>query len=149
MILYFAETTTGEQRDLLCRWAEYFYDRGERVQIIVDSTPAAQFVDGLLWTFAQGSFVPHAIYRSRDDGPPVEPVLICTEETRVPGFGVVLCDVPVGVEFLRQFEKAVHFILRDDPEKKQESRLMWQAARDSGLGPVHIPYGSGAGEKSA
>ncbi|MCE5334511.1 MAG: DNA polymerase III subunit chi, partial [Desulfobacteraceae bacterium] len=117
MKVYFAETTTEEQRGLLCRWAEHFCNRGQRVQIVVDSTPAAQYLDSLLWTFAQGSFVPHAIHGASPEEPPMEPVLICIGDMRVEGVTVVLCDAPVGFEFLQGFDTAVHFILRDDPEK--------------------------------
>lgn len=139
--LYFVETTVSEQRDLLCRWAEHFYDRGGRVLILTDSTPAARYIDELLWTFSQGSFIPHALSSPEDAAPRAEPVIIAVGEIDSPGCDVVLCDAPARFEFMRRFETAVHFILRDDPEKRQESRLLWQKARDLGENPVHISYG--------
>ena len=48
MSLYFVETTAAEQRELLCRWTERFYGQKRKVQIVVDSTPAAQFIDQLV-----------------------------------------------------------------------------------------------------
>ncbi len=143
MTFYFAETNMSEQRVLLCRWAERFYNEKRRAQIVADSTAAAQYIDNLLWTFSQSSFIPHAIL-SRDSDNPTEPVIITIGEIRVPSFDIILCDGPVSLDFMMSFETIVHFIFRDDPEKRQESRLLWQKVRDLGVHPVHVPYDSGS-----
>ncbi|MHC1725437.1 MAG: DNA polymerase III subunit chi [Syntrophobacteraceae bacterium] len=140
MPFYFVETTVAEQRELLCRLTERFYTEKHKVQILVDSTPDAQLLDGLLWAFSQGSFIPHAIWNPESELP-VEPVLISIGERQFAGFDVVLCDSSASLEFMAKFETAVHFILRDDDGRRQESRLLWQKARGSGLNPVHVPYG--------
>ena len=129
-----------EQRGLLCRWTERFYTEKKRVQIVVDSMAAAQFIDQLLWTFSQSSFIPHSI-SSPVAGPSDEPVLITPGEVQVAGFEAVICDCPAGLEFMGRFETAVHFILKDDPERTEQSRVLWQRAREARLDPVHIPYG--------
>jgi DNA polymerase-3 subunit chi len=137
--LYFVETTVSEQRDLLCRWAERFYNEKRKLQIVVDSTHAAQYIDQLLWTFSQSSFIPHLVFGPGKDNI-IEPVLITIGEIQIPEFTTVLCDAPVSFEFMAGFETLVHFILRDDPEKRQESRLLWQRVRDMKMNPVHISY---------
>ncbi len=140
MTIYFAETTVAEQSELICRWAERFYMEKKRVQIVVDSTAAAQLIDQLLWTFSQSSFIPHMIF-SPGGAPPAEPVLITAAEFQVVGFGALVCGRQADLEFMTRFETAVHFILRDDTERLQQSRSLWQSARDSGINPVHVPYG--------
>jgi DNA polymerase-3 subunit chi len=140
MSIYFAETTVAEQSELVCRWTERFYMEKKRVQIVVDSTAAAQFIDQLLWTFSQASFIPHTIF-SPGGAPPDEPVLITPGEFQVAGFGALVCERPAGLEFMTRFETAVHFILRDDAERLQQSRILWQRARESGTNPVHVSYG--------
>ena len=85
--------------------------------------------------------IPHTICGPSEHMPPVEQVLLVIGEHRVAGFDTVICDVSVSLEFMQLFETVVHFILRDDEEKRQESRLLWQKMRDLGLQPVHIPYG--------
>jgi DNA polymerase III subunit chi len=140
MSIYFVETTVSEQRGLLCRWTERFYMEKKRVQIVVDSIVAAQFIDQLLWTFSQSSFIPHVIF-APGGTPPAEPVLITPGEVQVAGFEAVICDCPAGLQFIGRFETAVHFILRDDTERRRQSRVLWQNARDQGLNPVHVPYG--------
>ncbi len=141
MNIYFAETTVAEQRGLLCRWTERFYMEKKRVQIFVDSMAAAQFIDQILWTYSQSSFIPHVIFSAGTGGkPPGEPVLITPGEFKLEGFETVICDSPADLLFMSKFETAVHFILRDDTERMQQSRVMWQRARESGLNPVHVQY---------
>lgn len=140
MSIYFAETTVAEQRELLCHWTERFYMEKKRVRILVDSLAGAQFIDQLLWTFSQSSFIPHAIF-SPGQTLPAEPVLITPGEFETAGFDVLVCDCPGDLEFMSRFETAVHFILKDDPERTQQSRILWQRARERRLNPVHVPYG--------
>ncbi len=137
--IYFVETTAGEQKDLLCRWSERLYSEGMRVRIVVDSPAAARLIDQLLWTFSQAGFIPHVIL-SPGAPQPEEPVVITAGRFPTEGFHAVVCDCPADLEFMSLFQTAVHFIISDDPELKQQSRLLWQRARDSGLSPVHVPY---------
>ena len=140
MTIYFAETTVAGQRELLCRWTERFYTEKRRVRIRVDSMVAAQFIDQLLWTFSQSSFIPHLIF-SPGGMPPEVPVVITPGEFQLEGFDALVCDWPADLEFMSGFDVSVHFILRDDSQRRQQSRVLWQKARDLGLGPVHVPYG--------
>ncbi len=140
MVLYFVETPASGQRALLCRHADRLFSEGGRVQIVVDSTSAAQFIDQMLWTFSQSSFVPHAVAGPERGDTPYEPVMIVIGEKRLEGFNALLCDASVSLDFMCRFETAIHFVLLDDAEKKQESRLLWQEARKLGIDPVHVPY---------
>ena len=78
--IYFVETPSEGQRRLLCQWVERFYEEGKRVQVVVDSTMAAQHLDQMLWTFSQESFVPHSIFAFNKSSDLIEPVVItvCT-----------------------------------------------------------------------
>ena len=143
-IIHFVETTASEQRVLLCRWVERFYEQGRRVQVICDSTPSAQLLDQVLWTFAQASFVPHSVYRGEEGELSGEPVLIVTEQVRLSGFDAVVCDCAVGLDFMADFEAGVHFVIRDDPERRNASRVLWQNLRDRGIAVRHVAYGSAA-----
>ncbi|MEN6441482.1 MAG: DNA polymerase III subunit chi [Syntrophobacter sp.] len=140
MPLYFVETAVSEQKKLLCQWAERLYGEGRRVQIVVDSTPSARFIDEMLWTFAQGSFVPHAVFSPGKEGGQDEPVLITVEQKRIEDRDTLLCDTPASIEFMLLFDTAVHFVLRDDPARREQSRSFWQKARESGARPIHVPY---------
>jgi DNA polymerase III subunit chi len=150
--IYFVETTTAERRMTLCQWVDTFYEKGRMVQVVTDSTPAAQHLDQLLWTFAQGSFIPHRILeadktdRSVDSYPAetaiMEPVVLSIGNNVAPGYEVIVADSPVDLDFLLHYKVAVHFVLLDSTEQRQESRLLWQKARDQGLEVEHIPHRS-------
>ncbi len=140
MPLYFVETSVSEHRGLLCRYADRLFTEGRRVEIVVDSTSAAQFIDQMLWTFSQSSFVPHALAGPEKGDIPDEPVLIVIGQKRLAGFDALLCDSAATLDFMSLFETAYHFVLLDDAENRQESRLLWQEARELGMNPVHVPH---------
>ncbi len=59
---------------LACRLTEKAWGVGHPVYLHAPSVAVAQRVDDLLWSFRQGSFVPHA--RLQDALPPTPPILI-------------------------------------------------------------------------
>jgi DNA polymerase III subunit chi len=140
--IYFVESDSGDQRASLCRWVERFYGEGKKVQILTDSTIAAQHLDQMLWTFSQSSFIPHRTVAAGMAGTFMEPVVITVGELKLEGFDVLVCDGPVELEFVRHYPLALHFVLMDDPEKKQASRLMWQRAKDQGFSLRHVSRSS-------
>ena len=58
-----------------CRLAEKVWRLGHRVYLLAADPPAANELDDLLWTFSQGSFVPHAL-SSRRKTPITTPITI-------------------------------------------------------------------------
>lgn len=142
-LIYFVETQAEKQRVLLCRWIERFYERGRKVQVVVDSSQAAQYIDHLLWTFSEESFIPHRIAGTGGGEAGSDPVVITVGESRLDGFDVLVCDGSVQFEFMSRFPEVVHFVLTDDSEKKQESRLMWQRAREKGFHLRHVSKAEG------
>lgn len=139
-MIYFVETRANEQRQALCQWVERFYEEGKRIQIVADSSVAAQYLDKLLWSFSEGSFIPHRMLDPKSSDSVSEPVVITVGEVQLEDFEVLVCDAPVHVDFMKRYALAVHFVLRDDEDRKQESRLMWQSARDQGVQLHHVPY---------
>lgn len=139
-MLYFVETKAAEQRMLLCQWVELFHESGRKVQVLADSTLAAQHLDGMLWTFSQSSFIPHRILSVDGSLDGEESVVISVGEVFMPGWDVLICDCPAGLELMGRYPVALHFITQNEPERLQASRILWQQARDQGVGTQHIPY---------
>ena len=54
-------------------------------------------LDELLWTFMQGSFIPHRVVRGELDAPPLEPVLIGVNQPPGPGRWDVLVNLATDV----------------------------------------------------
>lgn len=68
--------TDGDSRErIACRLVEKAWRLGNRVYLLAPDKPAAHELDDLLWTFSQGSFVPHAVCEQDADAD-IHPVLI-------------------------------------------------------------------------
>jgi DNA polymerase-3 subunit chi len=139
-MLYFLETKAAEQRALLCQWVEFFYESGKKTQVVTESTLAAQHLDQMLWTFSQPSFIPHRIISQGDVSAEPETVLISVGEIQMPGWEVLVCDGTVGLEFMARYPITLHFIVLDDQDRLQGSRLVWQAAKELRVDLQHVPY---------
>lgn len=72
---YIAPDTRPEARErLCCRLAEKAYRAGQRVYIHAATNAQAMRLDELLWTWRDGSFLPHALHPTGEGDP--SPILI-------------------------------------------------------------------------
>jgi DNA polymerase IIIc chi subunit len=72
----------------ICRIAEELYLAGKRAVVLVTDSKRAAILDDYLWTFAQPSFVPHALW---DGATPIEePVAIVAGELANPNGATAL-----------------------------------------------------------
>ncbi len=140
-MLYFLETDTRGRQLLLCRWTEFLFEQGQRVHVLTDSTTSAQHLDHLLWSFSQPSFVPHRIFhpdQAADADGPAEPVVITVTPCYLRDYSVLVCDAPAPLDLLKRYPLALHFVLMDHSEQRQESRLLFQQARREELELRHF-----------
>ena len=72
---YLLGADTDSRERIACRLAEKAWRLGNRVYLLAPDKSAALKLDELLWTFSQGSFVPHALCTNDHDAE-VHPVLI-------------------------------------------------------------------------
>lgn len=138
--VYFIETPSDEKEGLICRWVEYFYEKGRRIHIVTETSLRAEHLDHLLWIFSQASFIPHRIATGRLEDSPPEPVIISVGEMEARGFSVLICDGALSPEAMRRYEDVLHFVVLDNEERRQESRLLWQKIRGMGGQTHHIAY---------
>lgn len=97
-----------------CRLIEKIYKQGNRVFVLLDTLPDVQSFDQLLWTFSQGSFVPHAM----EGTPDVENVpVVVGQQATVAQADVLInlgADMPTEAE---QFPRVAEVIAQDDGSK--------------------------------
>lgn len=114
---YLLTRTQPQARErFACKLAEKVYRLGHRIYIHNADHPQAQAIDNLLWTFRQGSFVPHALIRTEE----VEdaPVLIgCEGEPEVPLDLLINLGEAVP-PFFSQFQRVAEIIGPDGPERQ-------------------------------
>lgn len=118
--------------ELCCRIADKAMQREHHVFINSATEPETRQLDELLWTFSQGSFVPHAIVRGAAAEALLEPVLIgCAAEPVSEHWDVLInlaTDVP---EWFSRYERVVE-IVDADPKRRDEGRERFRFYRDRG-----------------
>jgi len=113
-----------------CRLAEKAYRLQNTVHIQAGNRADADRLDELLWTFRDGSFVPHE--RCTDPaGEPTSPVTIGCEDDPIEPRDLLinLCDeIPTCAE---TFPRVAELVTSDD-DSKQLSRKRFATYRDQG-----------------
>lgn len=118
---------------LACRLAEKAYGLGHRVYLHAASAEQARQLDDLLWTFRQGSFVPHTLC------PPAEgdasPVSIGSDETPAATAAVLINLGDAAPVFFERYERVVELV-DQQPPVLAKSRERFRFYRDRGYEPV-------------
>lgn len=113
-----------------CRLAEKVYKLRQRIHAHVGSPAEAEALDDLLWTFRQGSFVPHEVLG--EGKAPTTPVTIGTGE---PPDADVLINLTAEVPaFVARFSRVAE-IVDGTPESRGTGRARHRWYRDHGLEP--------------
>ncbi|RJQ48063.1 MAG: DNA polymerase III subunit chi [Gammaproteobacteria bacterium] len=99
----------------VCRLVEKTFHLGHRIYVHAESEEQAAQLDGLMWTFKQGSFVPHALCDADSD---VEfPILIGHKEPSAPR--AVLINLRAELpEFFARFERVAEIVAPDEASKR-------------------------------
>lgn len=122
---------TARQR-FACRLAEKAYRMEHRVHLHAGSPAAAAAVDDLLWTFRQGSFVPHEIMAGA--GAPTSPVTIGHDRESAPEAELLinLDDTVPGCT--HAFERVAE-IIDDSAEGRRLGRERYRQYQQLGIEP--------------
>lgn len=125
------EQARGDRHLLACRLADKIYRQGRRIYIHTASDEEARHLDRLLWTFRQGSFIPHG--RSREADPSTTPVLIGWEGDSGDENDVLinLVPTPEAPPFFSRFERVAEPVDLD-PQVRQAARSRYGFYRDRG-----------------
>lgn len=134
-----------------CRLADKAYRLKHPIYIHAESEPHATYMDDLLWTFSQGSFLPHALSPQVTIGnmPPIvigytnelstthTDVLVwreagCRERPEMQNATTLLINMASDVPlFFSHFERVAE-IIDQSPEQKQIGRERYRFYRDRG-----------------
>lgn len=110
-----ADSNISSVRLFCCRLAEKAWKLGHRVWIRTDNAETTRLLDDVLWTFSDGSFVPHA--KVTDSEAEHSPVLIGDSAPRI-GINLLInlgSDVP---EFCDAYPRIAEIINADDALKQ-------------------------------
>ncbi|MEK8088813.1 DNA polymerase III subunit chi [Thermithiobacillus plumbiphilus] len=112
------------QRQVICRVIQKIYQVTGSVGVLCEAEDLKP-LDDLLWTFSQGSFIPHAI------APSEEPVLLSDDIARIPPDRVLVLTLAQLPPNLPAFSRIVDFIL-PDPASVQHARQRYRAFQNQG-----------------
>jgi len=132
----FVEVTANRMEMRACEIAERTYVQGGRLQIVAADPQQAVRLDSLLWTFRPDSFVPHG-FPEGEKAKLVPPVIITTEEEKIPGFESLLMLGFCPAKTVGQFSQVFHLVVADNPERLEASRRFWTQLRDAGFSLRH------------
>jgi len=121
---------TNQPRDrytIACKITEKAYKLGQQVFILTESAEQTRTVDTLLWSFRQGSFVPHVVVDSS-----AEPAAGQLPNTVLIGTGTQACEATVLINLTDHipdnpdmFERIVE-IIDQDKQVKQAGRQRYK-----------------------
>ena len=116
-----------------CRLVQKAWELGHRVYLHMDEEAHARQLDELLWTFDQGSFIPHRFLR--EPASCEEPVILGCGEQAPPDTEVL---INLGTEvppFFSQFERVAELV-GGDQAHRELGRERYRFYRERGY-PLH------------
>jgi DNA polymerase-3 subunit chi len=128
-----AGTDAGARLHFSCRLAEKIYGLGQRTYAHMATAAEARQFDELLWTFRDGSFIPHDRGNSPDASAKV-PVVIGHGDAIEPD-GDVLINLDNQIPaFFDRFSRVAE-IVDASPEGRRLGRERFSFYRDNGYAP--------------
>jgi len=107
---------------LACKIVDKATQLDKHVFIHATSDGEARQIDELLWTFSQGSFIPHRIVRGELTEPPLEPVLIGVNQQPGTGRWDVLINLAGDVpEFFSRYQRVAE-VVDANATRREQSR---------------------------
>ena len=131
---YVLNSTGGGGKDsAVCRLAHKAFAGGHKIYIRTSDNAAAQRLDALLWTFNQGSFIPHAVH-------PADPneefaVLIGNDEPPEEFDDVLIQLAPEPFAAFERFQRVLEVVGSEDADK-QQGRERFRFYRERGCTPT-------------
>ena len=110
---------------------EKVLESGRRAVVLAASEERAEALNAALWTYDQGSFLPHGT--ARDGQPERQPIFLATEDTSHPnGAQVAVMVDGVAPADPSRFERCLDMFDGTDPAALEAARGRWRAHKDSG-----------------
>ncbi len=127
-----ASDADNARLQLACKICDKAMQQSQHVFINATSDTEAGKLDELLWSFIQGSFIPHRIVRAAPEAPPREPVLIGLKQEPVGDRWDVLINLaPEVPEFFSRYARVAE-VVDGNAERRAQSRDRFRFYRDRG-----------------
>lgn len=116
--------------DFVCRLAEKVYREGHRILLHTEDVTQAGIINDLLWTWRQGSFIPHEIQTT--ESTPDCPIVINHKQDLKTDIQDVLINMASEVPlFFSQFDRVTEIIDQNE-QTRQSGRQRYRFYQDRG-----------------
>jgi len=129
---YILAEAAGDPLPVICRLCDKAATAGQRVFVHVPDAGTAEALDGLLWSFRQGSFIAHE--RCSDGAPPQAPMpaVLLGSGSPPPSHQQVMINLAAEVPpFFSRFERVLELVHGEDTERAH-GRARYKYYRDRG-----------------
>ena len=106
------------------------FERGMRAVVMAGSDERVKALDGALWTFDQGSFLPHGTAAGGNTAE--QPVYLTTLEENPNGATLLVLTDGVEPEFAAGFERCLDLFDGNDDQAVAAARQRWRRRTDAG-----------------
>lgn len=135
---------TDAREGVLCRLVEKAHGAGLRAFVLASDTEQCDRLDEQLWTFRQGSFIPHARAEARD----IEPIALGMKPTAAEATDQVLFNLTEQTpEGWQQWPRLVEIIDQREGVVR-EGRSRFRHYREAGVTPQTHELGDRSGERT-
>ena len=121
---------------ILPKLCEKAYATGKRIKILLGTSERVEFINSLLWTYSEESFLPHG---SKKDGfIEDQPIFIsASEENENNAELLILADgAQLDVEYLQNYERVLNIFDGNDDVALNNARSYWKEIKALG-GELH------------
>ncbi len=119
---------------MLCAHVEQAVAAGQRVYLLADGEAGARHFDGLLWTFRDDSFVPHALWQGETAIP--DPVAVGWREGNPNGAHILVLARATAPERVDGFARVIDLAPVDLPDLRDDARARFRDFQSRGLQPT-------------
>lgn len=112
-----------------CKLAEKAWQQGNRILIYTSSANDSQHMDDLLWTFSDGSFIPHAMGGDEDEAE--HPIVISHDTANAENFQLLINLSNESA--VRSSISRIAEIVNQEPQRKQMGREHFKSYREQGF----------------
>lgn len=132
-VTFYVLPSVAESQRLLfaCRLIEKAYRAGSFCYVLAETDAQAQRLDDLLWTFRQGSFIPHQRYTGELPG--IDKVVLLGAVEPPASWQKIIVNLSAkGPSDCERAERILE-ILDDSPEVKAQGRMRYRRYQQAGF----------------
>jgi DNA polymerase-3 subunit chi len=126
----FYHLTRSPLERALPRLLEKVIAAGKRAVVVAGSAERVEALNGVLWTYEPGSFLPHG--SARDGNSAAQPIWLSEADDNPNGATVLVLVDGVASARLGEFERCLDMFDGNDPDAVAAARQRWSEAKAAG-----------------